>query len=379
MKVVNLSDSVAWVAEQDLTIQRALDDYNSLREARDAEIRREYGFAAAERESLAADRNAAIEREYAREKEEYELKRPEYERQAASRNAAIKREYARALSEYEGRTASRNAFMEREYARALSEYERRTADRNAAIERETRTRNRLFRRRLGWWSMWAAALATVAIVAFYLYSAVESLESLTILYDGALSDGYAFRYVMSAFRYSAWIAASSAIGGVILILAFWRLKLRLSRERSEHEPPFGNPLALPQSARLPLVALCLLLAVLACVNAYIHSVAFIPEHLYGLGGVSFVFGVSAIIMFATIFAWAAVPFWMRRSRRSIASGIPESSPPSRDKISERCPKPPVRPNIAEIARRCPKPPFPPNIAEIARRSPSRRFVRIWTR
>ena len=369
MKVVTLSDSVAWVAEQDLMKQRALDDYNRLKEARDAEIRREYGFAVAEYESLAADRNAAIEKEYAREKREYDLKRSEYESLAASRNAAIKREYARALSEYEKRTAVRNAFMEREYARALSEYERRTTDRNAAIERETRTRNRLFRSRLGWWPMWSAALATVAIVALCLYSVVESLESLTILYDGTLSDGYAFRYVMSAFRYSAWIAAVSAIGGVILILAFWRLKLRLLRERSEHEPPFGNPLALPQSARLPLVALCLLLAVLACVNAYIRSVAFLPEHLYGLGGVSFVFGVSAIIMFLTIFAWAAVPFWMRRSRRSIASGIPKPSRPSRDKISERCPKPPVRPNMDEIARRCPKPPSPPNMDETARRYP----------
>ena len=369
MKVVVLSDSVGWVAEDDLMRQRALDDCNRLKEARDAEIRREYGFEVAEYERLAADRNAAIEREYAREEREYELKRSEYESLAASRNAAIEKEYARALSEYERRTADRNAAIEKEYARERSEYERLAADRNAAIEKETRKQDRLFRRRLGWWPMWAAALATVAIVEFYLYSAVESLESLTILYDGTLSDGYAFRYVMSAFRYSAWIAAASAIGGVILILAFWRLKLRLLRERSENEPPFGNPLALPQSSRLPLVALCLLLAVLACVNVYIRSVAFAPEHLYGLGVVSYVFEVSSIIMFGALFAWMAVPFWMMRSRRSIASGIPESSPPFRNKISTRYPKPPIHPNMNEIAKRYPKPPIRPNVDEIEKRYP----------
>ena len=381
MKVVVLSDSVGWVAEDDLMRQRALSDYNRLKEARDAEIRREYDFEVAEYERLAADRNAAIEREYA-------PALSEYERLAADRNAAIEREYARERSEYERLAASRNAAIEREYARALSEYERLAADRNAAIEKETRKQNRLFRRRLGWWPMWAAALATVAIVAFYLYSAVESLESLTILYDGTLSDGYAFRYVMSAFRYSAWISAASAIGGVILILAFWRLKLRLLRERSENEPPFRNPLALPQSSRLPLAALCLLLAVLACVNVYIRSVAFVPEHLYGLDGVSFVFGVSSIIMFGSLFAWMAVPFWMMRSRRSIASGIPESSPPFRDKISaryptpihpnmneiaKRYPKPPIRPNMDEIAKRYPKPPIRPNMDEIAKRHPEPPF------
>jgi len=341
MKVVILSDCAGGrVAEDDLMRQRALADYNRLKEARDAEIRREYDFEVAECERWAADRDASIEREYARA-------RAEYERLAVDRDASIKREYA-------GERA---------------EYERLAADRNAAIEKETRKQNRLFRRRLGWWPMWAAAMATVVIVAFYLYSAVESLESLTILYDGTLSDGYAFRYVMSAFRYSAWIAAASAIGGVILILAFWRLKLRLLRERSENEPPFGNPLALPQSSRLPLVALCLLLAVLACVNIYIRSVAFAPEHLYGLGAVSYVFGVSSIIMFGSLFAWMAVPFWMMRSRRSIASGIPQPSRPRVDKISARCPMPPIRPNIDEIAKRYPKPPIRPNMDKIAKRHP----------
>lgn len=369
MKVVVLSDCASWVAEDDVMDQRALSDYNRLKEARDAEIRREYGLAAAERERRAADRNASIEREYAREERAYAQKRAEYEKQAADRNLSIEREYARALSEYETRTADRNASIEREYARERAEYERRAADRNAFIERETRERNLLFRRRLGWWPLWAAALATAAIVAFYLYSAVGSLESLTILYDGALSDRYAFGYVMSAFRYSAWIAASSAVGGVILILAFWVLRLRLLRERSENESPFGNPLAMPQSSRLPLASLCLQIAVLICVNAYIRSVAFAPEYLYGLVGASYVFLGAIVIMFASLFAWAVVPFWMRRSRRSTSSGIPKPSAPSKRKIAERHPKPPIRPNIDEIAKRYPKPPLLPNMDEIAKRYP----------
>ena len=327
-------------------------------------------MAAAERERRAADRNASIEREYAREERAYALKRAEYERQAADRNLSIGREYARALSEYETRTADRNAYIEREYARERAEYERRAADRSAYIERETRERNRLFRRRLGWWPLWAAELATAAIVAFYLYSAVGSLESLTILYDGALSDRYAFGYVMSAFRYSALIAASSAIGGVILILAFWGLRFRLLRERSENESPFGNPLAMPQSSRLPLAALCLQIAVLICVNAYIRSVAFAPEYLYGLGGASYVFLGASVIMFASLFAWAVVPFWMRRSRHSTASGIPDPSPPDVDKIAKRCPAP-IRPNMDEIAKRYPKPPRP---SGLDRRSGE---ARIW--
>ena len=367
MKVVVLSDYVGGrVAEDDLMRQRALADYNRLKEARDAEIRREYDFKLAKRERWAADRNASIEREYARARSEYETR-------TADRNASIEREYAQALSEYESRTADRNAYIEREYARQRAEYEKLASDRNAFIERETRERNRLFRRRLGWWPLWAAALATAAIVAFYLYSAVGSLESLTLLYDGALSDRYAFGYVMSAFRYSAWIAASSAVGGVILILAFWRLRLRLLRERSENESPFGNPLALPQSSRLPMAALCLQIAALICVNAYIRSVAFAPEYLYGLSGASYVFLGAPVIMFASLYAWAVVPFWMRRSRRSIASGVPKPSPPDVDKIARRCPKPPIRPNMGEIAKRYPKPPIPPNMDEIAKRYPKPRL------
>ena len=167
-----------------------LADYERMKQARAAEIRRERDFQASKHQKLADERNAAIRAEFNRQ-------RSGYDNFMAERNAEIDAERNRNQSEYESVMAERNAKIDAEYNRIQSEYERLRTERSAQIAEETEKRRRLLKRRVGWWPLWALALAVAAIVAFYLYAAAASLGDLTALYDGSLGERYAFRYVMS--------------------------------------------------------------------------------------------------------------------------------------------------------------------------------------
>ena len=383
MKIVVLSDPVGErVAEDDLARQRMLAEYDRLKEARDAEIRREFDFHAWKRQELAAERDAAISAEYNRGQSEYG-------RLAAERVAKIDAEYSQGRSKYESSMSGRNAEIDETHKREMVEYERLSSERNDRIAEETRRRRRRFKRGVDWLPLSAVVLVIAAVVAFLLYEAAAGLESLTALYDGDLGERYAFRYAMSAHQHSAQIALASATGGAALIFAFWALKFRISRRSHSEESRSDGALALPQSAGLPLAASGATLAVLICVNAYIRLTAFVPEYLYGLNYVYFIFSSAAVAMFGVVLAWAGVlmAHWASISAVASANPPPEyptkhmtaqrlgmrypppPQPPSKLEIAKRYPTPPPPPSVEEIAKRYPEPPRPPSMEDIAKRHP----------